>query len=238
VIAICRLESVQEATIKIVKRTKLLSCVLLTSVIAFTVGGVRAATLTVTVVDRDGKAVTDAVVAVQPAVTPASSHGTPAVAIMDQLNLQFVPWVLPVHTGTPVVFPNSDTVAHQVYSFSAAKHFSLGLYRGRQHAPIVFDQPGIVVLGCNIHDSMVGYIYVTDAPYFGNTDSRGTWQTAEPAAGQYRLQIWSPRLAASEPPPEQQLLITDAQTSVTVRLTSSLTPAPVLRPHDRKLRDY
>ena len=70
-------------------------------------------------------------------------------------------------------FPNNDTVSHQVYSFSAAKRFQLPLYKGEVHPPVTFDRPGLVVLGCNIHDVMVGYIYVTDAPYFGKTDREG-----------------------------------------------------------------
>ena len=75
-----------------------------------------------------------------------------------------------VGVGTRVEFPNNDSVSHQVYSFSPAKRFQLPLYKGEIHPPVTFDQPGLVVLGCNIHDSMVGYIYVTDAPYFGTTE--------------------------------------------------------------------
>ena len=86
-------------------------------------------------------------------------------AIMDQRKLMFVPDVLVVQTGTAVDFPNSDQVRHQVYSFSGAKTFELALYAGRAHAPVVFDRSGLVTLGCNIHDSMVGYIWVTDSPW-------------------------------------------------------------------------
>ncbi len=77
-------------------------------------------------------------------------------AIMDQRNLAFVPDVLVVQTGTAVDFPNSDQVRHQVYSFSDAKTFQLALYAGRAHAPVVFNRAGLVTLGCNIHDSMLG----------------------------------------------------------------------------------
>jgi len=129
-----------------------------------------AASLSITVTDRAGNPVAGAVAVAMPtgmSIPPGSRVkrvepiDAPPV-VMDQRELQFVPSILPVHTGTPVVFPNSDPVAHQVYSFSPAKRFALGLYRGQQHAPIVFDRPGVVVLGCNIHDNMLGYIYVTD----------------------------------------------------------------------------
>ena len=91
---------------------------------------------------------------------------------MDQRGSQFVPHVLPVQAGTSVTFPNSDQIRHQVYSFSASKRFELPLYAGTSASPIRFDQPGIVVLGCNIHDWMIGYVVVLDTPYFGKTGER------------------------------------------------------------------
>jgi plastocyanin len=153
----------------------------------------RAGDLSVTVVDRDGHGVD------QVAVTATPSAGTtttaPAPAVMDQRNRLFVPRLLVVAVGSTVQFPNNDTVSHQVYSFSPAKHFQLPLYKGEIHPPVVFDQPGLVVLGCNIHDSMVGYIYVTPAPYFGSTDAHGALLLKELPKGDYRVVIWSPYIA-------------------------------------------
>ena len=82
------------------------------------------------------------------------------VAVMDQVNKQFLPELLIVQQGQLVNFPNSDNIRHNVYSFSSAKSFQLKLYSGQPKEPIIFDTQGVVVLGCNIHDSMVGYIYV------------------------------------------------------------------------------
>jgi hypothetical protein len=100
-----------------------------------------------------------------------------------------------VNVGANVEFPNSDSVSHQVYSFSAAKRFQLPLYKGEAHPPVTFDRPGLVVLGCNIHDSMVGYIYVTPAPYFGTTDTGGSVTLRDLPRGDYRVTIWSPYIA-------------------------------------------
>lgn len=111
---------------------------------------------------------------------------------MDQRNRAFVPGVLVVGVGTSVEFPNNDSVSHQVYSFSAAKRFQLPLYKGEPHPPVTFDRAGLVVLGCNIHDAMVGYIYVTDAPYFGKTEAGGDLRFKGLPAGDYRIAIWSP----------------------------------------------
>ncbi|MDO6425892.1 methylamine utilization protein [Thalassotalea sp. 1_MG-2023] len=82
--------------------------------------------------------------------------------IMDQVNKRFSPEVLIVPKDSSVSFPNSDDIRHHVYSFSPAKPFELKLYAGKSKAPVSFQQQGLVVLGCNIHDAMVGYIYVTE----------------------------------------------------------------------------
>ena len=152
-----------------------------------------AAELSVVVVDRGGHGVD------QVAVTATPSTGTmptaPAPAVMDQRTRLFVPRLLVVAVGSSVQFPNNDSVSHQVYSFSPAKHFQLPLYKGEIHPPVVFDQPGLVVLGCNIHDSMVGYIYVTPAPYFGSTDAHGALILKDLPKGDYQIVIWSPYIA-------------------------------------------
>ena len=102
----------------------------------------------------------------------------PVTAILDQINLAFVPDLIVVPVGSTVEFPNSDSVSHQIYSFSPTKRFQLPLYHGKPYPPVHFDQAGIVTLGCNIHDRMVGYIYVTDAQYFGRTDAHGVWSAS------------------------------------------------------------
>jgi plastocyanin len=157
-----------------------------------------AATLELHVRDRDGRGVPDVVV-VAAATEPARSAPSPATkpAVMDQHDRRFVPQVLVVQTGTPVSFPNNDTVSHQVYSFSPARRFQLPLYKGEAHSPVAFDTAGLVVLGCNIHDEMVGYIYVADSPYFARTDADGNAEIDDVPAGSYRLDAWGPRVADS-----------------------------------------
>lgn len=156
--------------------------------------GCSAGELAVRVVDRLGHSVSEAVVTVTPAV-PRAHRQSPATALMDQRNLAFAPSVLVVSVGTSVEFPNNDSVSHQVYSFSEAKHFQLPLYKGVRHPPITFEREGLVVLGCNIHDQMVGYIYVTDAPFFGKTDTGGMLNLQGLPGGDYRISVWSPIIA-------------------------------------------
>jgi plastocyanin len=146
--------------------------------------------------------------------------------IMDQRYSQFAPGVLAITTGSLVVFPNSDNIRHQVYSFSPAKTFDLPLYAGTPAAPVRFDKAGVVAIGCNIHDWMIGYIVVLDTPYFAKTDVTGHATLALPP-GKYRLRTWHPRLAGDAP--EQTLTVSNAaMPALSVHLSLS-PPAPPRR---------
>jgi plastocyanin len=194
-------------------------------------GITRAATLAVTVRTPDGRPLPGAVVAAYPLDAPARKP-PPIKAVMDQVNRAFAPDLLVIPVGSTVTFPNSDTVSHQIYSFSPAKRFQLPLYHGTPYPPVHFDQPGVVTLGCNIHDEMLGYLVVTDAPYYGRTDSKGAWSN-EMARGRYRITIWHPRMRDEGADLQRELTVGEGDhAELTVRLTRSLTPAPLTdRPH-------
>jgi plastocyanin len=145
------------------------------------------------VTDERGRPVSDVVVSlVRSDGAPAAPR--PTQAVMDQQNKEFVPRVLAVSVGSPVTFPNRDNIRHHVYSFSSPKRFELPLYIGTPAAPVVFDKPGAVVLGCNIHDWMVGYIFVVPTPYFAKTSEDGRARVTELAPGTYEARVWHPRL--------------------------------------------
>jgi plastocyanin len=167
---------------------------------------VFAGTIAVEVHDSKGVALADAVVYATPEGrdVPAGAH----TAIIDQKNKTFVPHVLPVQVGTAVKFPNSDDIQHQVYSFSPAKTFNLPLYKGTPANPVVFDTPGVVTLGCNIHDSMSAYIVVVDTPYFDKTEAAGRAELRVPA-GKYVVHVWHPDMK-DEPAP-QTVAVTEAE---------------------------
>jgi len=195
-----------------------------------------AADLSVMVLDRDGKGVREAVVTLVPAVPVAAP--SPKAAVMDQRHKAFVPGVLAIAVGDSVEFPNNDSVSHQVYSFSPAKRFKLPLYKGEAHPPVTFDKPGLVVLGCNIHDAMVGYIYVTPAPYFGTTDAAGGFAVKDLPKGDYQLAVWSPYIADA-PPSLTRVVHVEANESASVRMQLSLPlrARPEPRPR-RRIWDY
>jgi len=131
----------------------------------------HAANVNVLVTDAAGNPLTDAVVMLEPVGTHVSVKPMQGAQIA-QHDLQFSPQVSVVTVGTAVLFPNQDTVRHHVYSFSPAKTFQIKLYAGVPHTPIVFDKPGIAVLGCNIHDGMVAWVVVTDTPTWRRAATR------------------------------------------------------------------
>lgn len=194
----------------------------------------EAADISVKVIDREGHGIGEVVVTATPADSRAVSSINTKAAVMDQRDLTFTPRVLVIATGTSVEFPNNDTVSHQVYSFSAAKRFQLPLYKGQVHPPVTFDRPGLVVLGCNIHDVMVGYIYVTDARYFGTTNSEGGLEVKNVRDGDYRIGIWSPYIADPVAALSRTIRVSGNQSAaIRVQLSQSLRAQPEPKPHRR-----
>ncbi len=179
-------------------------------------GQLCAADLKVQVRDANGAAIENAVIVLDPLDGPAAP--THAVAVMDQVKQRFVPRVLVVRTGTAVAFPNSDQVRHQVYSFSPPKVFNIKLYSGSPAAAIPFDKPGLVVLGCNIHDTMVGFIAVVDTPYFGKSPATGDFQISVPN-GRYRVRVWHENLTTMFQ--AQTLDVTDGMAPLSLSLDVS-----------------
>ena len=164
-------------------------------------GPAFAADLTVVVKGDDGMPLADAVVVVRPAAGAAAAapirFSWPLT--MTQQNIAFNPYVLIVPVGSEVGFPNKDKVRHHVYSFSAAKRFELKLYGQQEERTVVFDKAGIVPLGCNIHDQMIGFIYVTDSPYAAKTGASGEAVVRGLPAGAATLTVWHPDMKARAP---------------------------------------
>lgn len=144
---------------------------------------------------------------------------------MDQKNHAFVPHILVIETGTEVEFPNSDSVSHHVYSFSPVKKFELALYKGSSHPPQPFDKAGLVTLGCNIHDDMVGYILVVDTPHFALTDATGATHF-DLSPGEYTVHVWTPRMRSTHlPEPVAITLAEDQDETLDLSFTRKLYPA-------------
>jgi len=154
----------------------------------------RAADLAVSVRTAAGQPVADAVVTVT--ARSAGPIRFPWAYRMAQHNLQFDPFVLVAPVGAEVAFPNLDTVRHHVYSFSAAHPFELKLYGHDETRFVRFERPGVIALGCNIHDAMVAFILVVDTPFAAKTDASGVALIRGLPAGPVSYRVWHPYLKA------------------------------------------
>jgi plastocyanin len=180
--------------------------------------GAAEAAVTGRVVDASGGPIPDAVVFVQslpPGVTAPPGSGK---AVMDQIDEEFVPRVLTIPVGTETHFPNHDQIHHHVYSFSRTKSFEIPLYKGETAPPVLFDQPGAVKVGCNIHDWMSGVILVVPTSYFGSTDANGAFTLSGLPPGNYSIAAWHERSRTPVPATVQQVSVSDATAPITFTL--------------------
>jgi plastocyanin len=185
-----------------------------------------AAPITVRVVAVNGKPVRDAVVTLRP-VSGAQRPSPGGNFTVSQEDLEFHPFVLVVPVGASVAFPNKDSTRHHVYSFSPAKKFELKLFAKDQSRRVTFDKPGIVPLGCNIHDAMTAFIVVSDSAWSAKTGPNGTVQFASAPGGPARVQVWHPYLRARSNIVEQLLPAPQRNLSMSV----ALRPAPMAMSH-------
>ena len=166
-----------------------------------------ATVLDVLVLDGGGKPLAGAAVFLE------SRDAKLAARPVNNLNIvqsarQFLQPVTLVPVGSAVNFPNRDTVRHHLYSFSPVKKFEIRRYVGTPAAPVVFDQPGIAALGCNIHDNLAAWVVVVETPYYGLSGADGKLSLARLPPGNYRLRTWHPGLAPGAAALDQPILIT------------------------------
>ncbi len=147
--------------------------------------------------EDDGATIPDAVVEIITPSVPVPEDWD-FNGIMDQVDKEFIDNVVITVAGSYITFPNSDDIQHHVYSFSDNKSFELPLYSGNEAEPILFDVPGVAVVGCNIHDWMLGYIYVSKSHLVTKSNEHGIAVFEDLAAGDYQLQIWHERARRSD----------------------------------------
>ena len=189
-----------------------LACVATTSAFA--------APLTVSVVDGQGRRMSNAVVSLVPnemSRMPAANTVLAATQTIDQRNEMFIPLVSIIPAGGSVLFTNSDHTMHHVYSFAPIRQFEFVLNTGEKSSAIRFDRAGIAAVGCNIHDQMITYVYVTDSPWTALTGADGTVRFDLPA-GAYRTSLWHPELAPGREVPATSVVIGNTPASVTMTM--------------------
>jgi plastocyanin len=187
---------------------------------------VRAADLEVLLKDARGQPVPDAVVTYLPAQGAKRPLRFAWPLVMAQHNIAFEPHVLIVPLGADVTFPNQDTVRHHVYSFSAAKRFELKLYGHEQARSVNFDKPGVVALGCNIHDRMSGFILVVNTPYAAKSDAAGRVVITDAPDGPGVLNVWQEDQKTAGNTVSRSIMIRGAAHEA---LTLDLRPHPAMK---------
>lgn len=142
-------------------------------------------------VTERGRGVRDAVVFIE-----GVKAGTPPrqPVVVDQRRRTFRPHVTAVLLGTTVLFPNNDTVFHNVFSYREGKRFDLGLYPVGTTNRVRFDQLGLVKIYCNIHSTMSAFIWVLENPYFAISKESGDYRIEEVPAGSYTVRVWHEKL--------------------------------------------
>jgi plastocyanin len=208
----------------------------LSFILAFALTAARAAhgaSVDAQVRDVAGLPVADAgVYAVPPAGAIDAKPGR--TRTIEQVEREFVPYVSVIQTGTAVAFPNRDPILHHVYSFSPAKSFEIKLYSGKSPTEIVFDKPGVITLGCNIHDWMLAFILVVATPYYAKTDANGNARLHDLPSGSYELHAWHPQQRASAAPLRLAL---DAGSSPTATIVVDTAPRrPKFKPPLDRMR--
>jgi plastocyanin len=189
----------------------------------------HAGALKVTVVDKEGRPVADAVV-----VLATSAPGTPPPlpdhVTVTQQNMRFLPAVSLVGVGAVGTFVNNDPWEHHVrasaagvLNFDAAGSggFELrldGRAAGKpaQSAEAKFDQAGPVLLGCHLHASMKAHVFVSDTPWAALTAEDGSASFAGVPKGPVRIRVWQADQLLELPP--QQVTLTPAPARATVQL--------------------
>ncbi len=188
----------------------------------------------VKVVDQKGAPIKDAVVSLPENFINAQHQSEELpIAVMDQKNKQFVPKVLLIEKGQSVSFPNSDNIRHHVYSFSDAKRFEIKLYADTPEAPVLFDQAGVVILGCNIHDRMLGYIYVSEAGISAQTNAEGLSQFTQDLSDISQLNVWHPDLAD---PTRPMIVNSLMKTNNSITVSISLAPTVPVKSSNSRWR--
>jgi plastocyanin len=189
------------------------------------------ASLQAQVRDLAGRPVADAVV--YAIAGGADSRAARNPVAVEQFDREFVPYVSVIQAGTIVTFPNRDPILHHVYSFSPAapRDFEIKLYTGKS-PEYVFDKPGVVTLGCNIHDWMIGYILVVPTSHFAKVDARGVAQLRDLPAGAYDIHAWHPQQRA-QPAPQRVTLEAASAGSMDFAIDAAPRKAKYKPPLDR-----
>lgn len=189
----------------------------------------HAGELQVTVVDKEGKPVPDAVVVLVPSAGGAPRKPLATHVTINQEKMRFVPAVSLVAVGAKGIFVNNDPWAHHVRAspagvleFNSTGGFEMlldGKPEGKaaKSGEATFDKAGPILLGCHLHASMRGHVYVSESPWAAITQDSGNASFEAVPAGPTFVRVWQADQLISVP--AQQMVLTAAPAKLTVHLT-------------------
>lgn len=191
-----------------------------------------AGTVNITVLDAEGKPAPDVVILVRSTQgAPATAAAKPV--LIEQSGLRFAPFLSVVPVGSTVRFANRDPYDHHVRSMPTgplgatppAQEFELRLdgvegassgdgYSappprrkpgGSTTADLKVTQTGAITLGCHLHSSMRGHLYVADTPWFGKTDASGKVSIDNVPDAAAEVVVWHPDQLTAQAPLKMQV---------------------------------
>ena len=124
----------------------------------------------------------------------SSADGGTDRPILDQLNCMFMPHVLAVKKGQPVLIRNSDHELHNVHATPDENTaFNIGLAHVGDNKEVRFDKAEIFRVRCDVHPWMKAYIGVFDSNYFAVSSLDGSFEIKGLPPGSYELVAWHER---------------------------------------------
>ncbi|HVZ71938.1 MAG TPA: hypothetical protein VHJ20_06145 [Polyangia bacterium] len=118
---------------------------------------------------------------------------------IKQEGRQFSPRLAVVQAGTTAVFPNFDSVFHNVFSTSPRNSFDLGAYRaGDKPRSVTLTSPGVVDVFCNMHQKMSASILVVPNTMFTKVHADGTFHIDNVPVGPRKIVAWSPHAKVAQ----------------------------------------
>lgn len=173
--------------------------------------------ITIMVHDADGAPVTNAIVTLSAADVQPAPH-TSTTTIIDQQHEQFKSLVSLVRPGDKVRFHNSDAVLHHVYSFAPINQFDM-LVRPAETTPeTLYAAAGIAAIGCNVHDDMRTYVFVTGLPFAAMTGDDGRAKILSAPAGATELSVWHPLAKGRNQTMTSAIVIDSGAQEVTIEI--------------------
>lgn len=161
--------------------------------------------LSVLVLDKEGQPAADAVVVIVPSGKPAAPpRPLPMDITITQDRMRFVPAISIAGVGARALFVNNDPWEHHVrasaagvaqFNAAAGEGFELrleGKAEGRpaKTAAATLSKTGAVLLGCHIHASMRGHVFVSDSPWTLLTGADGVAPFDGLPAGPAQVRVW------------------------------------------------